>query len=137
MKPGYRPYHPKWYRPRMPIFWWLRKLAYTKFVLRELTSLAVAYTAVLLLIHAVVAARGGDAYQGFLGWLESPPVVMLHGVVFLGLLFHTVTWLNLAPKAMFIRLGGRRLPDAVIVLGHYLAWLATSAVLAWLLVGTP
>ena len=41
--PRYEPYHPKWYRKRVPIFWWLENLAYVKFITRELTSLAVGY----------------------------------------------------------------------------------------------
>ena len=38
LNPKYRLYHPKWYRSRIPIFWWLGKLSYTKFIGRELTS---------------------------------------------------------------------------------------------------
>jgi fumarate reductase subunit C len=51
------------------------------------------------------------------------------------LLFHSVTWLNLAPKAMSIRVRGRRIADGLIALGHYAAWLAASAFVTWLLSG--
>jgi fumarate reductase subunit C len=48
-------------------------------------------------------------------------------------IFHAVTWFNLAPKAMAIRVGGSRVPDLLIAAPNYVAWLAISASIAWLL----
>ena len=48
------------------------------------------------------------------------------------LLFHSVTWFNLAPKALVVRLGRRRIPDALVLSGHYAAWLAATALVIWL-----
>ena len=50
--------------------------------------------------------------------------------------FHAVTWFNLAPKAMVVEVGGRRLPGALIAGANYAAWAVVSAVLAWLLLET-
>ncbi len=133
VRPTYRLYHPRWHRERMPIFWWLRKLSYVKFITRELTSLAVAYTATLLLVQIRVLGRGAEAHDRLLAWLAAPPLRLLNAVVLAFLLFHTVTWLNLAPKALVIRLGRRRLPDGLVLAGHYLAWLAATALVAWYL----
>lgn len=133
MNPAYRPYHPRWHRERMPIFWWLRKAAYARFILRELTSVGVAYAAVLLVIQAYMLGLGPDAYARFEAWLRSPVVAGLHGALLLALLFHTLTWLHLAPRAMVVRLGGRRVPDTVVLAGHYAAWLGASAFVAWAL----
>ena len=80
-------------------------------------------------------AQGEAAYQRFLELLARPPVIVFHGLVLLALLFHTITWLNLAPKALVLRLGGWRLPDRAVLLAHYLAWLTVSAVVVWGLVG--
>jgi fumarate reductase subunit C len=135
LNPDYTPHHPKWYRRRIPIFWWLRKRAYVKFIARELTSPFVAYAALLLLAQVWSLARGEPAYDRFLAWLRLGPVLIWHGAVMLMLIFHTVTWLNLAPKAIVLRVGGRPLPDAAVIAGHYLAWLLASAFMAWLLVG--
>ena len=120
----------------MPIFWWLRQLSYIKFIVRELTSLAVAYSAVLLLTQIWVLSRGEEAYERFAALLQSPPALILHGLVLLALLFHTVTWLNLAPRALVVRLGGRRLPDAAVLAAHYLALLLASGLVAWVLLGS-
>ena len=75
MNPAYRPYHPKWHRDRMPIFWWLGQLSYVKFITRELTSLAVGYAAVLLLAEVWALGRGAAAHARFLRFLAAPPVV--------------------------------------------------------------
>lgn len=132
--PRYTPYHPKWYRRRMPIFWWLGRLSYTRFITRELTSLAVAYTALFLLAALAALASGEAAWAGFLERLAHPGWLAFHGGMLLFLLFHTVTWLGLAPKALVVKVAGRRLPDRAIVAGHYLAWAAASAlVLAFFL----
>ena len=50
--------------------------------------------------------------------------------------FHAVTWFNLAPKAMVVDMGGRRLPAAVVAGANYAAWAVVSAVLAWLVLET-
>ena len=135
VNPNYKRYHPPWYRRRMPIFWWLRSLAYTKFISRELTSLGVAYCALLLLVQAWAVGRGAATYERFQEVLQTPAALILHGVILLVVLFHAITWLNLAPKALVVRLGGRRLPDGLILAGHYFAWIGVSALLAWLLIG--
>lgn len=129
----YQLYHPKWYRPRMPIFWWLEKLSYVKFITREMTSLAVGYTAVVLLLQVAALGRGPEAYGRFVGFLETPVAVILHVVVLVFLLFHSFTWLSLAPKAIVLHMGKRRVPDAVILAAHYLAWLAVTGLLIWYL----
>jgi fumarate reductase subunit C len=105
-------------------------LSYTKFITRELTSLAVGYAAVLVVVQLWVMSRGPAAYERFLTILASPAVVAFHILVFLLILFHTVTWLNLAPQALVVRLGGRRVPDRVVLAGHYVAWLVATAVVA-------
>jgi fumarate reductase subunit C len=113
---------------RMPIFWWLGKLSYTKFIIRELTSIAVGYTAVVLLVQIWGLSRGSNF---FADWLRSPFALVVHSFVLIVLLFHTITWLNLAPKALVVRVGGRRIPDQAVLIAHYFAWIAASALVLW------
>ena len=40
-----------------------------------------------------------------------------------------------APKAMVVRLGGKRVPDLAIAGGNYLLWFVVTAGVAWLLLG--
>lgn len=62
---------PAYVRP-MPRTWWLRTRPYRRFAARELTSVAVAAFSVILLSFLFALSRGRDAYEGFLGWLDSP-----------------------------------------------------------------
>ena len=133
--PDYTRHHPQWYRRRIPIFWWLRKWVYTKFILRELTSQPVMYAALLLLAHVWFVGQGPEAYETFVGWLRHPFFVALHFFVLAGLLFHTITWLNLAPKALVLRVGGRKVPDGAVLAAHYGGWLGLSVLILWLLRG--
>jgi len=129
----YTPYHPKWYRRRVSVWWWLESRSYTGFVLRELSSVAVAFFAVVLVALLRALARGPEAYARFQALLASPLVLALSAVAFLFVVFHAVTWFNLAPTAMVVRLRGKRVPDAVIVGSNYLAWALLSAAVAFIL----
>ncbi len=133
--PAYRRFHPRWHRARIPIFWWLRKLSYTRFIVRELTSVCVAYTAILLLVQVWMVDAGPDRFERFTAWLASPVVTGVHVVVLVGLLFHTLTWLHLAPRALVLRVGRWRVPGAAVLAGHYAAWLAVSGGVLWIVLG--
>ena len=114
----YTPYHPRWYRRRVSVWWWLQNRAYAGFVLRELTSVFVAFFAGVTLWQLRTLAQGPDAYARFLACLGTPLFVALHAVAFLFVLFHSITWFNLAPKAVVVRLSGKRVP-VVWVIAHW------------------
>ena len=126
-QPHYTPYHPKWYRRRVSVWWWLEQWTFTKFVLRELTSVSVGYFAVVLLIELRALRRGPQAYADFLGMMKSPLFAVFNGIAFLFVLYHALTWFHLTPKALVVRLGGKRVPDSLILALNYLAWVALSA----------
>ncbi|MCI0411816.1 fumarate reductase subunit C [bacterium] len=132
-KPWYTKYHPKWYRTRIPIFWWVHKLPHIRFIARELTSVAVALYACILLYQISAVADGPEAYVRFLEWLKTPFSVLLHAVAFLFVLFHSITWFNLAPKALVVSLGSKRVPPQVIVVLNYAAWIILSLGISWIL----
>jgi len=127
------PYHPKWYRRRVSVWWWLEKWIYTAFVLRELTSLFVAFFALELLWKVRSVVAGPEAYARFLARMERPVFLVLNTIALLFVLFHAVTWFNLTPKAVAVRLGGKRMPDWAIQAANYLAWMVVSIGLVWVL----
>jgi fumarate reductase subunit C len=131
--PIYTASHPKWYHQRMSTYWWLWQPAYLKFILRELSSVAVAYFVVLILLQLRALHRGPEAYAAFQAWLQTPLAVVLSVVSFCFVLFHTITWFNLAPRALVVRLRGQRVPDLWIAGSNYAAWLVVSVVVAWLI----
>jgi fumarate reductase subunit C len=125
-------YLPKSYRPVVSTYWWLAKWPYLKFMLRELTCVFVAWFVILTLLQVSALSRGAADYAQFQDWLKNPFVILLNAVSFLFVVFHAVTWFNLAPKAMAVRMGGKRVPDALIAGPNYVAWLVVSAAVAWI-----
>ena len=130
----YTEYHPRWYRPRVSTWWWLARWPYLKFILREISSVFVAWFVVVLLLQIRALSRGPEAYAAFERWLQNPLIVLLNLITLFFVVFHAITWFNLAPSAMAIRLRGKRVPDLVIVGTNYAAWAAVSVVVAWFLV---
>jgi fumarate reductase subunit C len=130
----YSEFHPRWYRPRISVFWWLHRRSYLAFVARELSSVFVAWFVVFLLLLVRAVAQGEAEYRRFLDWSASPWVLVLNVVALAFVLVHTVTWLfTLSPHAMVVRLRGRRLPPVAIGAGNLAAWVLLSALAAWVI----
>jgi fumarate reductase subunit C len=129
---SYTLYHPRWYRKPTSIYWWVGSWRYVKFILRELSSVFVAWTVVLILLQIRALRQGPDSYVSFLQWMGNPTVIALNVLTFLFVVFHAVTWFNLAPKAMPVRVRGNRLPDIVIAAPNYAAWILISAVVSYI-----
>jgi len=128
VSPAYTEFHPRWYRPPVSTYWWLGKWAYVKFILRELSSVAVAWTVALVLVQILALIRGQSAYLQFERRMSAPWMIAINVVAFAFLLLHSITWFNLAPKAMAVRVGGRRVPAVLISGPQYLAWITISAI---------
>ena len=128
-------FQPRRYRRRMSVFWWVSRRSYLIFVLRELSSVFVAWSVVflLLLVHAV--SEGGKQYQQFRNLSSNPWMLALNVVTLAFLLFHAITWFNLAPSAMVVRIRDKRVPRSWIAGVHYAGWALLSALVAWLIVG--
>jgi len=130
--PAYTEFHPRWYRPKVSVHWWLGEWHYLKFILRELSSVFVAWFVVetLLLIDAL---RGGpQTYAHFLRTMQNPVMIIVNIISLFFVVFHTITWFNLAPSATPIRLGGKRLPDVMVSAPAYVAWAVVSGFICWM-----
>ena len=131
--PAYTEYHPRWYRKRVSTYWWVGERHYLKFILRELSSVFVAFgvAVTLLLIRALRA--GPEAYSRFQQLMRSPVMIALCIIALFFVVFHTMTWFNLAPAAMPMKFRGKRLPVFFVAAPNYAAWVVVSAAVAWLL----
>jgi fumarate reductase subunit C len=130
---GYTAYHPRWRRARMSTWWWLTRGSYLAFILRELSSLFVAWSVVFFLLLIREVSAGPSAYARFLAWSGHPLVLLLNGIGLAFIVFHAITWFNLAPQAMVVRVRGARVPGLWIALANYGVWALVSAALAWFL----
>ena len=129
---AYTEFHPRWYRPRVSVYWWLGEWRYLRFILRELSSVFVAAFVIVTLLGLRALRNGPEAYARFQHRLHTPTSIVLSTISFFFVLFHTITWFNLAPRAMAIRVGGKRLPDFVIAAPNYALWLLISVAVGWL-----
>jgi fumarate reductase subunit C len=77
--------------------------------------------------------RGPESYAVFLAWLGTPLFLVLSTIALLFVLYHAITWFNLAPKAMPVRIGGKRQPDWLVAAPNYVLWVFVSAGIFWLL----
>jgi fumarate reductase subunit C len=149
---------PTTYRQPVSRLWWLKKRSYFMFVLRELSSVFVAWFAVFLMIMVFAIGRGEAAYQNFMNWAASPVVIVINIVALAFAILHTMTWFVLTPQAMVVpgpggrrvvrikevRVAGRyvpaatvvrvggRVPAGMVIASQYLALIVVSAFIAWL-----
>lgn len=131
--PVYTEFHPRWHRTRVSTYWWLQRRSYLAFILRELSSVFIAWFVVYLLLLVRGVSLGDKGYEEFLAFAKHPVVLVLNVVSLFFIAFHAATWFNLAPKALVMRLRGRRLPGVWVAASNYAAWAVVSALVAWLI----
>jgi fumarate reductase subunit C len=129
---GGRPTELRVYRRPVSTWWWTRRRSYFVFVMRELSSIFVAWFVVYLMLFVYAVGRGEAAYQSFLDWASSPWVTLLNVVALGFVLLHMVTWFNLTPQAMAVRVAGRRVPAWQIVVQQYVGLAVVSGFVFWL-----
>jgi fumarate reductase subunit C len=120
------------YRPRISTWWWTSRRSYFVFVMRELSSIFIAWFVVYLVLLVYAVGRGEAAYRSFLDWAASPWVTALNVVALVFVLLHTVTWFSLTPQAMAVRVMGRPVPSFHIIAGQYTGLVVVSGFVLWL-----
>ena len=112
--PAYTAYHPRWL-PAAGVHLVVAATAAptSLFVLRELSSIFVAWFVVylLLLVRAVGRGRGGLPATSSTGPARRGSSRSTSSR-FAFVVLHAVTWFNLTPQAMVVRVRGRRVPAA-------------------------
>ncbi len=104
----YTSYPPKGYRVRMSTYWWLGRWPYLKFILREISSVFVAWFVIETLLQINALIDGPEAWLEMQDFFANPIVIALNVISLFFVVFHAITWFNLAPKAMAVRVGGKR-----------------------------
>lgn len=88
-----------WHQPMKG--WYLHgRTAYLRYMVRELTCLAVAWYGLLVLYAVVQLREGPEAFGAFMAALGSPLWICLHTVVLALVSFHALTWFAVMPKTM-------------------------------------
>ena len=120
-------------RPISKTTWYMRNGRYKVYMLREMTCLLVGFYAFLTIFGLAALSAGAQHWDQFLASQQNPAMIAIHGIALLYFLFYqTFAWFELAPKAMPVQLGEKKLPGKYIVIGHYVAWAILSAIVFWL-----
>ena len=121
------PYH----RPQ-PWNWFLKRPAYVKFMLRELTAVFIGLYLLFLLLLLARLGQGDQAFIALLAELDSPLAKVLHSVALVAALWHSITWFNLTPQAMPVFRGEKRVPGALVALAMgYGPWAVITVLILW------
>ena len=128
-RPARRPY----VRPMTG--WWRRDPFFVRYMVREVTALAVLAYAVVLSVGVVRLSQGEAAWNGWLAALRTPGSLVLHAALLIAMVVHAKSWFEIMPKTMpTIFIGGRRLAAQTITRVGWAATLLASALLfalAW------
>ena len=110
-------------RPMSPT-WWLHNIHLKLFMIRELTSVFVAGYAVFLLI-----LLGKADARAFEQTIRCPSALVFQFIALPFVIFHSVTWFNLTPKAIVLFRGEERVSPRMIAGAHYFLWVVLSLVI--------
>jgi fumarate reductase subunit C len=117
----------------MSIFWFLKRKPYLMFIIRELTSIFVAAYAIILLLQLNALRQGPEAWEALVATFSTPLSIVLHIVIFVFVLYHTITWFKLAPSAMVVKMGKKKVPGAAIIAGNFVMWIVFSSAILLLI----
>jgi len=121
-------------RPVSKTTWYMRKGRYKVYMLREMTCLLVGFYSFLVIFGLAALAEGSaQRWDEYLAAQQTPLMIAIHGFALIYfLIYQTFAWFELAPKAMPLQIGEKKLADSYIVIAHYVAWAVISALIFWL-----
>jgi len=114
------------YTRELPNDWWMKQLFYTKYMLREGSSVFITVYSLILAWGLLRLSQGEVAFNAWLDSLDNPVAIIFHLIALAFALYHTVTWFSLAPKAIDLWVKGKRLDDQKIISGHYAAFVVVT-----------
>ena len=112
--------------------WWRRDPFFVRYMVREVTALAVLVYAIILMFGVLRLSQGEAAFNGWLAALRSPGSILLHLVLLVSFAVHAKSWFDIMPKTMAMMfVGGKRVEGATITrTGYAVTIVATVLVLA-------
>ncbi|QFI38404.1 fumarate reductase subunit C [Moritella marina ATCC 15381] len=111
------------YVQELPTDWWMKQLFYTKYMIREGSSVFITIYSLILAWGVLRLSQGEAAFNAWMTSLQSPVAIIVHLIALALALYHTITWFSLAPKAVDLWIKGKALDDKFIVSGHYAAFI--------------
>lgn len=125
------------YRPTLPRTWWLKHTAFKAYMLREATVLPLTFFLLCLASGIYGLWQGEIQWLNWQAMMKQPWVLVINAVALLASLFHALTFFQLFPRVMPIRLGEKIISPRILIAGQWAAVLAIAVLFTWLLGGIP
>lgn len=87
------------YLRSQPRYWWAHS-PYRAYTIRELSGVALAVYAAILLAGLVCLVRGPVAFEAYRHFLASPWSLLIHLLLLAAAIWHMWTWFQTLPKTM-------------------------------------
>ena len=113
----------------MPCCWWLKKDAYTRFMIRDFTSVFIAGYCIFLLFVMHRASQSPLAFAAFYESWVAPWSRSLHLIALVFAVYHSVTFFNLTPQVIVQFRGEEKVPGVMIAGAHYALWAVVSLII--------
>lgn len=112
----------KTYRRPIPNTWWLKRRSYLLFMIRELSSVFVAFYAICLLGQVYALSVSPERYNALLAKSQSGLSILLHLVMGAFVLYHMVTWFKISGRIF----GSGPLSPGAVTSINYAIWIVAS-----------
>src|SRR5262249_38899933 len=106
-----------------------KKPAYTKFMIRDITSVFIAAYCLFLMCVMERANASPEEFKHFYATWTSPTSFILHLVVLAFAVYHIVTFFNLTPQVLVVFRGEENVPGTAIAGGHFALWAIVSLII--------
>lgn len=106
--------------------WWVKNPYYRFYMLREATSIPVFLYSLALLAGVFNLTSGRTEFIAWVNWMTTPYMLVFQVIALAAALLHAVTWFQLTPKILVIRLGDKALPGSYVSAAHYAAFVILS-----------
>ena len=116
----------------MPADWWLKKPAYTRFMIRDITSVFIAGYCIFLMYVLCRAQQSPKAFAAFYNGWGSGLSMVLHLIALVFAVYHSVTFFNLTPQVLVVFQGEEKVPAGKIAGAHFALWAVVSFVIIFL-----
>jgi len=113
--------------------WWLKRPRYIRYMMREMSAAFIGVYVLLLIAGLYKLSQGEGAYDAFTAMAEGPVGLTFAIIAIIFAIYHTYTWFQVAPRAMPLMFGTKRVPGVIIVAAHWLGFVIVSGAL-WHLV---
>lgn len=121
--------------PTLKRTWWLKHRYFMAYMVREATVLPLVFFLACLLAGIFSLLRDDAAWASWLGFMASPPVLLLNLLALVASLYHAWTFFQLFPRVMPLRIAGRSVPSRAIVAGQWAGVVMVLLLFLWLFAG--